>query len=77
MYVSEDKKEALVTYVVIRCGVYNRHYLRLEGLDADTRYLNKQTGQILTGKAWMNAGICIQETPKDFESKIYHLIALT
>ena len=76
MYVSEDKSEALVTYVIIRCGVYERYYLRLAGLDPNKRYLNEQTGQILTGKAWMNAGICLHERLQDHTSRIFHLVAV-
>ncbi|MBQ7383286.1 MAG: alpha-galactosidase [Clostridia bacterium] len=76
MYVSEDKSEALVTYVIIRCGVYERYYLRLAGLDPNKRYLNEQTGQVLTGKAWMNAGICLHERLQDHTSRIFHLVAV-
>ena len=76
MYVSEDKNEALVTYVVIRGEIHGRHYLRLSGLDENRRYLNEQTGQILSGKTLMNAGICIQRTLRDFSSCVFHFVAL-
>ena len=71
---SEDKSEALVTYVVMRSGIYDRHYVRLKGLDPNKRYLNEQTGQVLSGRTLMNAGICISEKLADFASKVYHLI---
>lgn len=76
MYVSEDKNEALVTYVVIRYRIFQRNYLRLSGLDPNKRYLNEQTGQILSGDTLMNAGMNIQDNLKDYESRIFHLIAV-
>ena len=76
MYVSEDKNEALVTYVVMRGGIHERHYLRLSGLDENKRYLNEQTGQILSGKTLMNAGICICEALRDFASCVFHFVAV-
>lgn len=76
MYVSEDKREALVTYVVIRSGMYQRYYLRLAGLDPNCHYLNENTGQILMGKTWMGAGMCIQEKLTDYSSRVFHLVAV-
>lgn len=76
MYVSDDKNEALVTYVVIRYGIFQRNYLRLSGLDPNKRYLNEQTGQILSGRTLMNAGMNIRDILKDYESRTYRLIAV-
>ena len=73
-FVSDDKSEALVTFVVIRTTIHDKYYIRLAGLDENKRYLNEQTGQILSGRALMNVGICIQGKLKDFESKLYHFI---
>ena len=73
-FVSEDKSEAFVTYVVMRSGIYDRHYVKLKGLDPNKRYLNEQTGQVLLGKTWMCAGICISEQLQDFSSRVYRLI---
>ncbi len=75
-YVSADKREALVTFVVIRCAVYERYYLKLDGLDPDRRYLNEATGQVLSGSTWMNAGICIHENLRDYTSRVFHLVAV-
>ena len=75
-YVAADKSEALVTYVVIRGGVHERYYVRLAGLDADRRYRNETTGQVLAGSTWMNAGICIPEVLHDYDSRVYHLVAV-
>ncbi|MBP3369315.1 MAG: alpha-galactosidase [Clostridia bacterium] len=74
-FVSEDKSEALVTYVVMKSSIYDRHYVRLKGLDENKKYLNEQTGQILSGRTLMNAGICIQDKMKDFTSCILHFTA--
>ena len=75
-FVSEDKSEALVTYVVMKSSIYDRHYVRLKGLDENKKYLNEQTGQILSGRTLMNAGICIQDKMKDFESKVIAITCL-
>ena len=75
-YVSEDKTEALVTYVVIRSSIYDLHYLRLKGLDSQKRYLVEQTGQILSGDTLMNAGLCIRGKLNDFDSRVFHLVAV-
>lgn len=76
MFVSEDKSEALLTYVVMRCEVYQRYYVRLAGLDPNKRYRNEQTGQILSGDTLMNAGICIPEVLRDFDSRVFHFVAV-
>ena len=76
MYVSEDKNEALVTYVVIRYSIFQRNYLRLSGLDPNKRYRNEQTGQILSGDTLMNVGINIQENLRDYDSCTFHFIAV-
>ena len=65
-----------LTYVVMKSSIYDRHYVRLKGLDENKKYLNEQTGQILSGRALMNAGICIQEKLRDFESVIYRFIVV-
>lgn len=76
MFVSADKSEALVTYAVMRSEVYQRYYVRLAGLDPNRRYHNEQTGQILSGDTLMNAGICIPEVLRDFDSRVFHLTAI-
>ncbi|MBR4014493.1 MAG: GH36 C-terminal domain-containing protein [Clostridia bacterium] len=45
-------------------------------LDDNKKYINEQTGQILSGRTLMNAGICIRERMRDFESRILHFIGL-
>lgn len=75
-FVSEDKSEALVTFAVIRTTVHDRYYLRLKGLDENKKYFNEQTGQVLSGRTLMRAGICIQDKMKEFESIIYRYISV-
>ena len=75
-YVSEDKNEALVTYVVIRSSIYDIHYLKLKGLDPKKRYLNEQTGVVLSGDTLMNAGLCIHTKLRDFDSVVYRFVAV-
>ncbi|MBE6536069.1 MAG: alpha-galactosidase [Ruminococcaceae bacterium] len=75
-FVSEDKSEALLTYAVIRSAIYDRHYVRMSGLDANKYYRNEQTGQVLSGKALMNAGVCICERLRDYDSRMYHFVAV-
>ena len=75
-YVSEDKREVLLTYVAIRSRVNDRHYVRLAGLDPDRRYREEQSGLVLTGKALMSAGWVIPERLFDKTSRQYHFVAV-
>ena len=74
-FVSPDKREALVTYVVIRAEVEERHCLRLAGLDPKKMYRDQETGMLLSGAALMNAGLNLQGRFHDMTSRIIHLIA--
>ncbi|MBQ2716232.1 MAG: alpha-galactosidase, partial [Clostridia bacterium] len=74
-YVSQDKREALVTYAVMRSSIYDLHYIRLKGLDPNKRYLCEQTGQVLSGDTLMNAGLCIHDRLHDFDSVVLHFTA--
>ena len=65
-----------LTYVVMKSSTYDRHYVRLKGLDENKKYLNEQTGQVLSGRTLMNAGICVRGRLKDFESCVFHFIAV-
>ena len=56
--------------------VFQRNYLRLAGLDPNKRYLNEQTGQILSGDTLMRAGLNIRNILKDYDSQVYHFIAI-
>jgi alpha-galactosidase len=74
-FVSPDKREVLVTYVVIRAEVSERHVVRLQGLDPEKMYRDRTTGLVLSGAALMNAGLNLQGTFTDLTSRIIHLIA--
>ena len=65
-----------MTYVVIRSDIKERYYLKLCGLDPDLLYKNEESGQILTGAALMNAGVCIQGQLRDLESRVLHFVAI-
>ena len=75
-YVSPDKREVLVTYVVVRAVHKERHFLRLAGLDPDMLYREEKTGRVLSGRALMSAGICITEKLRDFGSTLLHFVAI-
>ncbi len=74
-FVSPDKREVLVTYVVIRAEVSERHVVRLQGLDPNQMYRDQATGQVLSGAALMNAGLNLQGEFTDLTSRMIHLIA--
>lgn len=74
-FVSEDRSEALATYVVIRGGVAVRRYLRLEGLDPNRVYVCEETGERFFGDTLMHAGIYIGDKLYDHDSVMRHFIA--
>ena len=76
MYVSTDKQKAIVSYVVIRHIMKARHYLRLAGLNPDLTYLVEETGQTLSGKALMCAGLNLQNSFRDATAFLFHLKAV-
>ncbi len=57
MTVSEDRSEALVTFVVIRASIHPVYFLRLEGLDPAAKYREESTGAVTAGSTLMRAGI--------------------
>ena len=57
MFVSEDKKEALVTSVVMRQPETRAFYLKLKGLDPDKYYRDEDTDEVYSGALLMNAGL--------------------
>ena len=74
MYVSEDKSEALVTFVVIRTSIHPVYFLKLKGLEADAVYVDQETGREYHGDTLMNAGLNLTKKYKDGESVVIHLI---
>ncbi len=70
-YVSADKKEALLTFVVSRCRVNFTSFVRLKGLDPNKRYRELESGRIYSGDTLMNAGMNLTAHWKDGDSHIY------
>lgn len=77
MVVSKDQREALITYVQVlgKPNVHSRR-IRLKGLQEDVNYRVEETGQILTGAAFMNAGIQMKKTEGDFRGQLLHLMCI-
>ena len=73
MAVSEDRSEALVTFVVIRGSIHPVYYLRLEGLDADALYEDGESGQRYRGSTLMRAGLNLTKNWRDGESAVIRL----
>lgn len=75
MFVSKDKCEALFTYVQVMgrpCFLGRR--VKLKGLDPSRRYLDEETGLILSGETLMRSGIVIS-MHGDFVSTRHHFVA--
>lgn len=75
MTVSEDKREALLTYVQVN---HDRDWtpsrLRLEGLDPKAKYRAEQTGIVYSGEALMKAGYLQRVLWGDFETEITYFV---
>ncbi|WP_310604647.1 alpha-galactosidase [Anaerosporobacter sp.] len=73
--VAEDKSEALVTYVQVM-NLANSHSrrIRLKGLQEDASYAWEGTDVVMTGAAYMNAGILIPQMWGDYQSTLIHLV---
>lgn len=73
-FVSEDKKEALVTAVQIKQDILGFKMLRLQGLKPDSIYKDEATGDTYSGAYLMNAGLNLNDyLEKDGDSYILHL----
>lgn len=56
-YVSEDKSQAVLTYVVTKFKVKGRYHIKLKGLDPKATYKEKGSGRCYMGNTLMNVGI--------------------
>lgn len=74
MYVSEDKSEALVTFVVIRTSVKPIYFLKLQGLDPKAQYIDEESGAVYHGDTLMKAGLNLCKRYTDGESVVIHLV---
>ena len=73
-FVSEDKKEALVTVVQIKKVVHGFKMLKLQGLKKDAIYKDEATGDTHSGAYLMNAGLNLYDIlDEDGDSYLLHL----
>lgn len=73
-FVSEDKKEALVTVVNMRQPYDSLFFLKLKGLDSEKIYEIEETGEEYSGAYLMNAGLNLTHKPNgDGVSYLIHL----
>ena len=73
-FVSEDKKESLVTAVQIKQDILGFKMLRLQGLKPNSIYKDEATGDTYSGAYLMNAGLNLNDyLEKDGDSYILHL----
>ncbi len=77
-YVSQDKSEALFTFVtMLRCQ-NSQFYVRLKGLDPDKYYLDDETDEVHSGALLMNAGLNLKNLPcQDGTSYMIYLREVT
>lgn len=73
--VATDRSEALITYVQVM-NVANNHSrrIRVKGLDPKAKYQWEGTDIVMSGEAYMNAGVLIEQMWSDYRSKLIHLI---
>ena len=73
--VSQDKKQVLLTYVVMRTHVHVSRYIRRRGLDPELTYTDTATGRRYSGALLMNAGLNLTGGWHDGESRVWHFVA--
>ena len=70
MQVLKDKSEALLSFFEINTrGFTETMILHLFGLADDKTYRNEQTGEVLSGKAWKNVGVRMNDLFDDETGK--------
>ena len=76
MSVSQDRSEAIVTYVLSLAEPnVQPKLLRLEGLDPDRRYRDEDSGAVYGGDELMYRGIPLKKPWGDFVAQQFHLTA--
>lgn len=69
MAVAKDKSIAVVNYIQVRSRMPQRSLrLKLEGLDEKALYRCRDTGEVLSGAAWMYGGLLIDTAGADYLS---------
>ncbi|MDD2268409.1 MAG: alpha-galactosidase [Eubacteriales bacterium] len=74
-YVSEDKNEALLTFVSMRVVINHTYFVRLRGLDPTKIYVDVATGDEYHGDTLMNAGLRLKEWMGDGSSIVKYFKA--
>lgn len=75
-FVSEDKNEALLTYVILLSQPRVRRLVRLKGLDPNKTYRDEANGKTYRGSTLMNAGLNLVRFEGDFNSIKFHFKAI-
>ena len=73
IYVSVDKSEALLTFVVMRTSVKPVYFLKLQGLDPTAQYRDEESGRIYHGDTLMKVGLNLTRRYTDGDSMVVHL----
>lgn len=74
-YVSENKDEAILTFVIDRDKIGSRYYVKLKGLCPDKKYRDTETGRVYFGDTLMNAGLNLtNKAVGDLSSKLVHFV---
>ena len=77
MFVAKDKSEALFTFVQVMGRTnYPSRVIKLKGLDPERMYRIEETGQILSGRTMMHAGIVVNAYG-DYSSQTLYLCDVT
>ena len=72
--VSKDKTESLVTYIqVLNRANCRSRILRLKGLDPQKIYQVNETDMVMSGDAFMHAGIAMDKLWGDFKGQLIYL----
>jgi alpha-galactosidase len=76
MFVSPDKREALLTcvWLHVECDLHQL-VLKLRGLDPDKQYYIDLKKYSLSGRTLMTAGLPIRSFKAEYPSLVYHLKA--
>ena len=72
-FVSENKDEAILIFVVMRDRIFPKYFVRLKGLDPTKKYLDVDSGKEYYGDTLMNCGLNLSKAYGDLGSVIVHL----
>lgn len=72
-FVSENKDEAILVFVVMRDRIFPRYFVKLKGLDPNKKYKDVNSGKEYYGDTLMNCGLNLTKIYGDLGSTIVHL----